>query len=112
VGSDPLEEASRVHDVAVSLRDEGQYEAAAALARRALAAFEAETGPDHPDIANILNTWAGVHEDRGDYAEAERLYRRSVDIMEQVTGDLELEMLRVQSWRKLAGLYRVQGRYE
>ena len=52
------------------------YEEAEALARQALAAFEAETGPDHPDIANILNTLAGVHEDRGDYAEAERLYQR------------------------------------
>ena len=94
---------------ALSLRTQGQFEEAEALAQQALAAFEGETGPDHPDIANILHTLAGVHEDRGDYAEAEPLYQRAVDIMQPLSGGIDVEMLRVQSWRSLAGLYRLQA---
>src|SRR2546425_9429684 len=54
VVSDPLEEASQLHDRAVASREQGQYTAAAAFARQALAIFEREVGADHPDVANIL----------------------------------------------------------
>jgi tetratricopeptide (TPR) repeat protein len=108
---DPLEEASRLHDRAVSWRAQGQYAEALASSQQTLALCEREVGPDHPDVANVLNTLAGTYEDQGNYAEAEWLYQRSVAIMAALTGSLEIETLRVQSLCGLAGLYRVQGRY-
>src|SRR5262249_36592363 len=113
---DPLEEASQLHDRTVALREQGQYADAASCARQALALFELEVGTDHPDVANVLGNRAGMHEDQGDYAEAERLYQRAVAIMEHVmkecdTEGLGLEILHIQALRNLAGIYRVQGRY-
>jgi tetratricopeptide (TPR) repeat protein len=108
---DALEGASRLHDDAVSARARGEFATAAALAREALSIFEHALGPDHPDVANVLNTLAGSYEDQGEYVQAERLYQRSVEIMEPLTGSFEVAMLRVQSLGYLAGIYRIQGRY-
>src|SRR5262245_21075671 len=71
-GFDPLDEAVRLHDLAVSLRAEGRLREAAPLCRQALDVFESEARPNHPDIANILNELAGIYADQGDYAKAER----------------------------------------
>jgi tetratricopeptide (TPR) repeat protein len=109
--ADPLDEAVRLHDWAVSLQEEGRLREAVPLCRQALAVFEREAGPDHPDVANILNTLAGIYADLGDYSEAERLAQRSVASIEEATGSLEVAVLRVQSLGTLAGIYRVQGRY-
>jgi tetratricopeptide (TPR) repeat protein len=111
-GLDPLEKASELHDLAVSLRAQDQYAAAMAASRQALAVFEREVGPDHPDVANILNTLAGLHQDQGEYGQAEQLLQRSVALLARVPGSLEVvEVLRVQALCGLAGVYRVQGRY-
>jgi hypothetical protein len=81
-----VEEACRLHERAVALREHGQHAEAATCARYALASFEREYGPDHPDVANILNNLAGIYADQGYYTEAARLAQRSVTIMEQTTG--------------------------
>lgn len=108
---DALEDASRLHDHAVAARARGECAAAAARARAALALFEQALGPDHPDVANVLNTLAGSYEDQGEYAQAEQLNQRSVAVMEPLSGGLEVAMLRVQSLGYLAGIYRIQGRF-
>ena len=46
----------------------------------------------------LLYHLAGIYEDRGDYDEAERLYQRSVDILEQMNGG-EAEVGRLRSSR-------------
>lgn len=96
-GLDPLDDAVRPHDLAVSRQAEGRLQEAVPLCRQALALVERAVGPHHPDVANILNTLAGIYEDLGDYAEAVRLSQRSVAMMEEVTGSIEMEVLRVQS---------------
>ena len=52
----------------------------------ALRLLEEAVGPDHPDVANVLNTFAAIHLDLDQYATAEALCRRSVGIMEQEFG--------------------------
>jgi tetratricopeptide (TPR) repeat protein len=110
-GLDPLDEAVRLHDLAVTRQAKGRFHEALPLCRQALVIVECAVGPHHPDVANLLNTLAGLYEDLGDHVEAERLAQRSVVLMEEVTGSLELEVLRLQSLGTLAGIYRVQGRY-
>src|SRR5262249_23116025 len=68
---DPLEEVSRLHDLAVAWRAQGQYTDALAASQHALVLCEREVGPDHPDVANVLNTLAGTYEDQGNSTEAE-----------------------------------------
>ncbi len=75
--------ACRLHERAVSHRAAGKLDQAESLGQRALALLEKAAGPDHPDVANVLNHLAGIHVDRSDYAKAERLYRRAVRILEQ-----------------------------
>jgi hypothetical protein len=55
-----VEEACQLHERAVALREQGQLAEAAMCAQHALATFEREYGPDHPDVANILNNLAGI----------------------------------------------------
>src|SRR5215510_785361 len=93
IGLEPLEEACRLHDLAVSFRAQGQYAEALASSQQALAVFEREVGPDHPDVANVLNNLAGIHQDQGEYTEAERLYRRSGEILDTLPASLEVDML-------------------
>ena len=106
-----VEEAGRLHERAVTLREEGQHAEAATCARHALIFFERVCGPDHPDVANILNNLAGICADQGDYDEAVRLAQRAVAIMESATGSPDLALLRVQSLRTLAQVYCLQGDY-
>jgi tetratricopeptide (TPR) repeat protein len=106
-----LDEAVRLHDLAVSLQAEGKLREAVPLCRQALALVERAVGPHVPDVTNLLNTLAGIHADLGEYAEAERLAQRSVATIEPVTGEVEVEVLRVQSLGTLAGIHRGQGRY-
>jgi tetratricopeptide (TPR) repeat protein len=40
-------------------------------------------GPDHPDVATALNNLASLLQDKGDYADAEPLYRRALAIAEK-----------------------------
>jgi kinesin light chain len=71
---DPIEEASRLHDLAVSWRAQRQYTEALAASQQALALYEWEVGPDYPDVANVLHVLASTYEAQGHYAEGERLY--------------------------------------
>ena len=83
---DPIERASLLHDRAVAARAQGQYETAMALARRALTMLEPAVGPDHPDVANVLTTLAGIQADCGAYREVERLVQRAISMMGQAQG--------------------------
>src|SRR5713101_1248386 len=74
----------------MALREDGQLTEAATLAQHALLYFERASGPDHPDVANLLNNLAGICADQGDYTEAARLAHRAVAIMEQATGSPEV----------------------
>jgi tetratricopeptide (TPR) repeat protein len=59
----------------------GDFIAAARHLRQALALQEAELGPAPPDLASTLNNLGVVSERIGDFAEAERCYRRACEIV-------------------------------
>ena len=56
------------------------------LYKRALAIYEKALGPDHPSVAESLNSLAGFYHAQGSYAEAETLYRRALAIFEKGLG--------------------------
>jgi len=68
--SDPVDEAVRLHDLAVAAREDRRHDEAERLARESLTIFES-ADPESPDVANVLLCLAGTHEDRADYAAAQ-----------------------------------------
>jgi hypothetical protein len=58
----------------------GQREAAVETLREALAAMEAAVGPDHPDVAKILDDYSAALEKTGRKAEAKTLAARAESI--------------------------------
>src|SRR5450759_3811306 len=109
---DSIEIVVQLHDRACRHKESGLYRKAWSTCRRSLLLLEKSCGPGHPDVANVLNTLGGIQEDLGDYADAERSFRRSLSIMEAITrDDPDIHRLRVLSATGLAGILRVQGRY-
>jgi tetratricopeptide (TPR) repeat protein len=109
-GHDPIKAATTLHERSVSFRARGQHAQAESLALQALRTIERVVGPRHPGLANILINLGGVCQDRGRYSKAERLLRRSVDILSKSRDGPENRKLRVRSLGNLAGVYQVQGR--
>jgi tetratricopeptide (TPR) repeat protein len=62
------------------------YADAEPLFRRALAILEESLGPDHPDVALVLNNLALLLQATNRLGEAEPLYRRALAILERAFG--------------------------
>ena len=102
------------HGEALAAFDAGHVERAQTLASESLELFERDSGPFHPDVANVLNCLARLHDARAEYHEAEACCRRSVDIMRRVrmqAQGLDIERLYVQSLTRLGDIERTFGRY-
>src|SRR5687768_7155999 len=112
--TDPIDEAVRLHGEALAAIEEGRYGAARTLASDALALFERESGPHHPDLANVLNCLSTIYTYEGEYPHAEACARRAVDIMREVrtqAGGPDIDRLYVQSLAALGNAVRTLGRY-
>ena len=109
--ADDIDAAVRLHDEGMAARAEGDYARALRLGLEALGMLERLEGAAHPDVANVLNHIGGAHVDCGDYAEAERAYRRAVAIMEPLGGEPDLDCIRVQALTNLGSLHRMRGNY-
>jgi tetratricopeptide (TPR) repeat protein len=81
-----IEDACRLHERAMALREPGQHAEAATYARHALTAFEHECGPDHPDVAMTLSNLAVLYVSLGQYTDAEPLYQRALALFEPALG--------------------------
>ena len=66
------EEAIALHEESLEALAAGRLAEAGSAARRALAIFEVEDGPDSPDVANLSNHMAEILEAAGDYREIGR----------------------------------------
>jgi CHAT domain-containing protein/tetratricopeptide (TPR) repeat protein len=104
--------ADELTDKAIALSQAGKYAEAIPLAQQVLAIREKVLGPDHPEVATVLNSFAILYEKEGRYAEAEALYKRALAIREKALGpDHPDHFLVAQSLGNLAALYDHQGRY-
>ena len=113
-GEGAIETAVRLHREALKALDRAEFTRAGTLAAEALALFERESGPDHPDVANVLNCLARASEGTADYARALACARRSVEISSRVRGTLadpDLDRLCVQSLATLGNMERILARY-
>jgi tetratricopeptide (TPR) repeat protein len=84
-GSQGEELGCLLNDLADALYAQGKYGSATeALYGRALEGLERINGCDHPDVANVLNNLAALHQVRGDYRQAETFSQHPVSILEDI----------------------------
>ena len=69
-----------------SLHEQGNYDRAIVVAKKALEVAEREFDPEHPNVATALNNLALFYYAQGQYAAAEPLYKRSLAIKEGAFG--------------------------
>jgi tetratricopeptide (TPR) repeat protein len=87
-GPDHPKLASALNNLAVLYEEQGRYEDAESLKKRALTIGEKAWGPDHPVVANYLNNLAFNYANQSRYAEAEPLYKRALTIGERALAAL------------------------
>jgi serine/threonine-protein kinase len=85
----------------------GMFEQATVLLEQALAAWRAEVGVDHPDLAASLAALGRLYKDLGRYQEAEELYQEALQVQRTLLGEDSLESAR--SLAHLAELYVAVG---
>ena len=91
------------------LSREGDHERAAETHKKALELAEAGLGPDHPDVAGILNSLGNLYYHQDRYAEAEPFYIRALAIREKALGPDDLDL--AWSLNNLAYNYYYQDQY-
>ncbi len=74
----PDVEAELRYNIGVTYLRLGRYDPAEAQLRASVATFERTLGPSDPNLASPLAALGVLRQERGDYAEAEGLYRRSL----------------------------------
>lgn len=95
------EESDMVANIHVDLGDAasdlGDYRQSGEHYRAALAIMAKVAGPRSLDYARVLNNYAALADERGDVAEAERLWREALSIRRQHLDPQERRVLRVES---------------
>jgi tetratricopeptide (TPR) repeat protein len=86
-----------LQNLAINLRDLGNYDAAKAVAERSLAIAERAVGPTHANVASSLHTLATILAGLGDYAGAMQLFERATRINEELLRPSNPELARA-SW--------------
>ncbi len=108
--SQDVEKWKALDEEVVSLYDEGNYDYAIVIAKKALIAAEEALGTDNPLVAIVLNNFATACYAQGLYEQAEPLYSRALCIKEKAFGPNHLNV--AQGLNNLATLYYTQGLYE
>lgn len=89
--------------------NKGDYVHAIAVGEKLIGVLAITIGPDHSDMAMMLNRLADLCKNAGRHAEAEPLYRRSLSIMEKAFGPDHLNV--AACLNHLADLYYAEGRF-
>ncbi|HKZ80574.1 MAG TPA: tetratricopeptide repeat-containing protein, partial [Pyrinomonadaceae bacterium] len=104
-----LDEAERLTQKAKDLSLIYEYRQAILLVERALAIREKALGPNHPLVANSLNSLADFYRSDGSDERAEPLYQRALAIREKALGPDHPDV--AASLNGLAKLYRGRQDY-
>ncbi|KAK3612822.1 hypothetical protein LTR22_028443, partial [Elasticomyces elasticus] len=102
--------ASVLFKAAWFMQEQGQYEAAEEMNRRALKGYEKALGPEHPNTLTSVSNLAEVLRSQGKYEAAEEMNRRALKGREKALGPEHPSTL--TSVGNLAGLLESQGKYE
>ncbi|APR86327.1 kinesin light chain-like protein [Minicystis rosea] len=106
-----MEAAVALHERAVALVTAGDLRAARSAVVRALRRMRDAVGPDHPDVANILDLRGHIAMAEGDVARARRCFRRAARIVAQLDPSPDTSRIHVQATMSLGQLEREVGRY-
>jgi hypothetical protein len=109
LGEDHPETASSYDNLASTLDDQGKYNEAETLLRRALAITLNTLGEDHPNSAASYNNLAVTLREQGNYTEAEAMFRRALAITLKALG--EDHPCSTISYDNLASTLFSQGKY-
>jgi CHAT domain-containing protein/Tfp pilus assembly protein PilF len=104
-----LQEARRLYQENLKLRNAGKYAEAIPLVERAVEISERILGPDHREVAVAINGLANCYYFKGVYAKAETLFQRALDIREKALGPAHPSV--ADSLNNLAILYKTGGQY-
>lgn len=118
-GQNPsAQDALQLYQRSMELYGSGRYDEALSPAERALAISSSIYGPEHPDVALMLNGVALICVAKGDYSRAEPLYERALAIYSKLAASGRLESTRkaatgnvATTLNNLAELYRTKGEY-
>src|SRR5262249_8583320 len=86
LGKDHPTVAIRYNNLAGLLQDQGKYDQAEPLYRRAIETRERVLGKDHPDVATSYNDLALLLAGQGMYEQAQPLLRRAMEIFQTKLG--------------------------
>jgi len=78
--------STKIGPLSMLYQDQGQYEQAEPLLKRALAISEQQLGPDHPNTAQSVSWLAALSEQQQQYEQAASLYQRALAIDEHALG--------------------------
>jgi len=107
---DNFDDAASLNDLGALLYARGDTVGAEQLFQRARADYEALAGPDDTRLASVLYNLAGVSVEQGRYAQAEPLYRTSLEIREKSFG--AAHPLAAEARNDIGFLYLQQGKYK
>src|ERR1044072_4743880 len=99
----------RCYNVALIYRKTGRQKAAEPYYLHALEIYEKQLGPDHPDVASVLNNLAVFYTNERRFAEAEKTHLRALAIREKFHPPTHPDI--AQSKCKLAVVYHSNGDY-
>ncbi len=109
-GSDSVEVAAELAVLGKAIYDQGKYDLALPLYRRALTIKEKVLGPEHPDVASLLNNLAIAYGKLAKYDQALLLHQRALAIREEALGLDHRDV--AGSLNGLANTYRSLARYD
>jgi tetratricopeptide (TPR) repeat protein len=110
VGTDQVEAAACLNNLAQLLARSKRYGEAKTLHLRALSTKEKRLGPDHPQVAQSLNNLAALCRAMGDPVQARAFCRRGLEIREKSMGPDHPDV--AESLTEMAALDFSQGRYD
>ncbi|CAF1408595.1 unnamed protein product, partial [Adineta ricciae] len=92
--------------------EQGQFKIAEATYKEALTALQESYGPDHIEVAEVLNSMGLILKKRADYDGAEKLYKRAIKIVHDTFGHDEPHYKLGIYYNNLADLDRKRNRFD